>query len=175
MKAGGSCRRDNFWNAATRPRASLMCATKLCPNAVLRSCSAWDAYKTIYGSEVHPQFVAEFLLLNDNFPRSLRFCIGELNRAVRQISGAAEGYFRNDTDKLAGRLLAELQFSTIDEIFERGLHQYLDEAQIKLNNIGAALFNAYIFQPFQNPDGEHMVQQEEQQQQTSIRNLFPAK
>ena len=133
--------------------------------AVLRSCSAWDAYKTIHGSEVHPRLVAEFLLLNDTFPRSVRFCVGELNRAVRQISGAAEGYFRNDTDKLTGRLLAELQFSTIDEIFERGLHQYLDDVQIKLNNIGAALFNTYIFQPFQNPDGEHMVQQEEQQQQ----------
>jgi hypothetical protein len=53
----------------------------------------------------------------------------------------------------------------VDEIFDRGLHQYLDEAQTKLNDIGAALFNAYIFQPFQNPDGEHMVQQEEQQQQ----------
>jgi hypothetical protein len=35
-----------------------------------------------------------------------------------------------------------------------------------LNNIGAALFNAYIYQPFENPDGAHMVQQEEQQQQS---------
>ena len=40
--------------------------------------------------------------------------------------------------------------------------------------IGAALFNAYIFQPFQSPDGEHMVQQEEQQQQIRARNFFPA-
>ena len=140
--------------------------------AVLRSCSAWDAYKSIYGADVHPRSVAEFLLLNDNFPRSLRFCVGELNYAVRQISGAAEGYFRNDTDKLTGRFLAELQFSTIDEIFDRGLHQYLDDAQIKLNNIGAALFNTYIFQPFQSPDGEHMVQQEEQQQQDRLQTIY---
>ena len=134
-------------------------------SAVLRSCSAWDAYKTIYGADVHPRLVAEFLLLNDNFPRSVRFCVSELNRAVRRISGVAEGHFCNDAEKLTGRFLAELQFSAIDEIFEIGLHKYLDEAQMKLNNIGAALFNAYIFQPFQNPDGEHMVQQEEQQQQ----------
>jgi len=134
--------------------------------AVLRSCSAWDAYKSIYGAEVNPRLGAEFLLLSDNFPRSVRFCVGELNYAVRRISGAAEGYFRNDTDKLAGRFLAELQFSAIDEIFDCGLHQYLDDAQLKLNNIGAALFNAYIYQPFENPGGGHMVQQEEQQQQT---------
>jgi uncharacterized alpha-E superfamily protein len=133
--------------------------------AVLRSCSAWDAYKSIYGADVHPRLVAEFLLLDDNFPRSLRFCVSELNRALRRISGVAEGHFCNDSEKLTGRFLAELQFSGIDEIFDFGLHQYLDDAQTKLNNIGEALFRAYISQPFQNLTDEHMVQQEEQQQQ----------
>ena len=138
-------------------------------SAVLRSCSAWDAYKTIYGADVHPRLVAEFLLLSDDFPRSVRFCAGELNRALRRISGVTEGHFCNDAEKLTGRLLAELQFNTVDEIFNRGLHQQLDEMQRKLNDIGEALFRAYIFQPFQNPGGEHMVQQEEQQQQTCVR------
>lgn len=133
--------------------------------AVLRSCSAWDAYKTIHGADVHPRCVAEFLLLDDNFPRSVRFCVNELNHVLRRISGVAEGRFTNDAEKLTGRFLAELQFSTIDEIFEIGLHRYLDEAQMKLNNIGDALFRAYIFQSFENPDEFHMVQQEEQQQQ----------
>jgi uncharacterized alpha-E superfamily protein len=134
--------------------------------AVLRSCSAWDAYKSIYGTDAHPRQVAEFLLLDDNFPRSVRFCVTGLNRAVRRISGVAEGHFCNDAEKLTGRFLAELQFSSVEEIFEVGLHQYLDEAQSKLNRIGEALFQAYIFQPFQNPDEVHMVQQEEQQQQS---------
>lgn len=134
-------------------------------SAVLRSCSAWDAYKTIYGSDVRPHHVAEFLLLDDNFPRSVRFCVNELNHVLRRISGVAEGRFTNDAEKLTGRFLAELQFSTIGEIFDIGLHRYLDEAQAKLNNIGAALFNAYIFQAFENLDEVHMVQQEEQQQQ----------
>lgn len=134
-------------------------------SAVLRSCSAWDAYKTIYGADVHPHRVAEFLLLSDNFPRSVRFCASELNRAIRRISGVAEGHFCNDAEKLTGRFLAELQFSGIDDIFEIGLHQYLDDAQTKLNNIGDALFRAYIFQSFESPDSAHMVQQEEQQQQ----------
>ena len=67
----------NFWSARTRPRASLMCATRPCPNAacprrvnqtealewsaVLRSCSAWDAYKSIYGADVNPRNVADLL------------------------------------------------------------------------------------------------------------------
>ena len=134
-------------------------------SAVLRSCSAWDAYKTIYGTDVHPRLVGEFLLLSDNFPRSVRFCVTGLNQAIRSISGVADGHFCNDAEKLTGRLVAELQFSSVDEIFDIGLHQYLDDVQVKLNNIGNALFRAYIFQQFENPDQVHLVQQEEQQQQ----------
>ena len=133
--------------------------------AILRSCSAWDAYKTIHGAEVSPRLVAEFLLLNEDFPRSVRFCVSELNKALRKMSGVAEGKFCNDAEKLAGRLVAELQFSTIDEIFDAGLHDYLDRLQSKLNDIGMALFNAYIVQNFNNLEDEIMVQQEEQQQQ----------
>jgi uncharacterized alpha-E superfamily protein len=136
-------------------------------SAVLRSCSAWDAYKTIHGAEVSPRLVAEFLLLNEDFPRSVHFCVGELNNALRKISGVPEGKFCNDAEKLSGRLVAELQFSTIDEIFDAGLHGYLDALQGKLNDIGAALFDAYIFQSFNNLEDEIMVQQEEQQQQAS--------
>ncbi len=134
-------------------------------SAILRSCSAWDAYKSIYGVEVHPRWVAELLLLNEDFPRSVRFCVTELNRALRGISGVPDGRCCNEAERRAGRLVAQLQFSTIDEIFEPGLHDYLDRLQIQLNAIGDALFNAYIFQPFSNLEDEIMVQQEEQQQQ----------
>jgi uncharacterized alpha-E superfamily protein len=136
--------------------------------AIVRSCSAWDAYKSIYGGEVHPRLVAEFLLLNEDFPRSIRFCVDGLNNALRHISGVAEGRFSNDAEKLAGRLLAELQFSTIAEIFDHGLHDHLDQVQAKLNAIGDALFNAYIFHAFQPGDSGELVQQEEQQQQTAL-------
>jgi uncharacterized alpha-E superfamily protein len=135
--------------------------------SVLHSCSAWDAYKSIHGAEVHPRLVAEFLMLSDNFPRSVKFCVERLNRSLRRISGVADGRFCNDSEKLAGRLVAQLQFGTIDEVFQLlGLHQYIDALQIQLIDIGNALFNAYIFQPFQNLEAEILVQQEEQQQQS---------
>jgi uncharacterized alpha-E superfamily protein len=99
--------------------------------------------------------------------------VSELNRALRRISGVAEGHFCNNAEKLTGRFLAELQFSTIDEIFELGLHQYLDDAQLKLNDIGNELFHAYIYQPFTNVNEQHMVQQEEQQQQAGAAQQPP--
>lgn len=134
-------------------------------SAMLRSCSAWDAYKALHGAEVQPALVAEFLLLSEDFPRSVRFCVQQLNSALRRISGVAEGRFSNDAEKLSGRLLAELQFGTPAEIFELGLHHYIDELQAKLNAIGDALFQAYIFQPFQLGTDHELRQQEQQQQQ----------
>lgn len=135
--------------------------------AILRSCSAWDAYKSIYGGEVHPRLVTEFLLLNEGFPRSVLFCVYQLNEALRRISGVAPGRFSNEAEKLAGRLVAELQFSTVEEIFENGLHDYLDTLQLKLNDIGDALFNTYISYAFLAGGECERVQQEEQQQQAS--------
>ena len=129
--------------------------------AVLRSCSAWDSYKSMHGADVQPALVAEFLLLSEDFPRSVRFCVRQMNDALRRISGVAEGRFCNDGEKLAGRLMAELQFSTAADVFDIGLHLFIDQLQVKLNNVGAALFQAYIFQPFNVP--EELQQQQQQQ------------
>lgn len=137
-------------------------------SAVLRSCSAWDAYKALHGAEVQPALVAEFLLLSEDFPRSVRFCVQQLNTALRRISGVADGRFCNDAEKLCGRLHAELQFNTAGEIFARGLHAYIDDLQGRLNAIGDALFQAYIFQPFYQQADDELRQQEEQQQQNGL-------
>lgn len=134
-------------------------------SAVLRSCSAWDAYKVEYGPVVQPADVAEFLLLSNDFPRSVRFCVRELDHALRRISGTARDRFSNDAEKLAGRLVAELRFSAANDIFDIGLHTYIDALQGKLNQIGGALFQAYIFQQFQTLEENQLRQQEEQQQQ----------
>jgi uncharacterized alpha-E superfamily protein len=132
-------------------------------SAVLRSCSAWDAYKAVHGAEVSPKLAAEFLIFSEDFPRSVEFCTRALDVALRAISGVAPGRFSNQAEKLCGRLLAELQFSTIDEVFETGLHQYLDLVQQKLNAIGEAVFQGYISQRFEAFDQE--IQQQQQQQQ----------
>jgi uncharacterized alpha-E superfamily protein len=132
-------------------------------SAILRSCSAWEGYMQIHSSDVNPVNVADFLIFNEDFPRSVEFCAAHLNSALRRISGVPEGRFCNEAEKLAGRLLAELQFSTIDEVFEHGLHDYLDLLQLKFNTIGEAMFRAYIFQPFNSMEDE--IQQQQQQQQ----------
>ncbi|HZO84579.1 MAG TPA: alpha-E domain-containing protein, partial [Verrucomicrobiae bacterium] len=129
--------------------------------AVLRSCSAADAYRQFH-AEVEPRRVAEFLLLSEDFPRSVRFSLTAFDTALRRISGVPQRRFSNAAEKLSGRLLAEIQFSAIDDIFAEGFHDYLDLLQQKFNAIGDAVFAAYIFEPFAAPGGD--LQQQQQQQ-----------
>ncbi|HEX4085088.1 MAG TPA: alpha-E domain-containing protein [Chthoniobacteraceae bacterium] len=130
-------------------------------SAILRSCSAWDAYRHIHGVDVGPRRVSQLLLLSPEFPRSVRFCVAELDSVLRALSGAPPGRFWNDAEKRSGRLLSQLQFTDIGEIFARGLHEYLDSLQLQLNDVGEALFSIYIYHPFH----EGFSDQQQQQQQ----------
>jgi uncharacterized alpha-E superfamily protein len=147
------------------PPISITQADVLEWSAVLRSCSAWDAYKSAYGAEVRPEWAVELLLFSEDFPRSVRFCIERCDGALREISGVAPRRFSNNAEKLSGRLLAELEYGSLDEVLAWGVHDYLDMLQQKFNGVGEALFEAYIFQPFINLEDEILVQQEMQQQQ----------
>jgi uncharacterized alpha-E superfamily protein len=112
--------------------------------AVLRSCSARQAYQKIYVSEVQPAKVSELLLLNEAFPRSVLFCISEVDQALRRISGVSPGRFANQAERLSGRLLSELRYSTIEELVEPGLTRTADLLQTRFNQIGEAIFQTYI-------------------------------
>jgi uncharacterized alpha-E superfamily protein len=127
--------------------ASLMNGGTLQWSAILRSCSSHDAYRKFYVAQVEPDKVVEFLILNELFPRSIRFCVGALDVALRRISGTQEERFTNQAEKLSGRLVAELNYSALEDIKTVGMHTYMDELQIKLNAIGEAIFQTYLFSP----------------------------
>jgi len=134
--------------------------------AVLRSCSAWDAYTSLYGASVEPPRVVDFLLLNEDFPRSLRFCAEELDDALRRVSGTPSRRFANAAEQRSGRFLAELRFATVADLLgEFGLHGYLDRAQASFAAIAEAVYQAYVTQPQLVRDEGPPVEQQMQQQQ----------
>jgi uncharacterized alpha-E superfamily protein len=136
-------------------------------SAILRSCSSHDAYRKFYVAQVEPDKVVEFLILNEFFPRSIRFCAQELNQSLRRISGCKEEHFTNLAEKLAGRLVAELNYSALEDIKTVGMHKYMDELQVKLNGIGEAIFQTYLFSPPLNlpePEPEPQLQTQSQKQ-----------
>jgi uncharacterized alpha-E superfamily protein len=135
-------------------------------SAILRSCSSHDAYRKFYVAEVEPDKVVEFLILNEFFPRSIRYCVQAMNDALRRISGAGDENFTNVAEKLAGRLVAELNFSALEDIKTVGMHRYMDELQIKLNAIGEAIYKTYLFCPPREPLPEPELTEVPAQSQT---------
>jgi len=135
-------------------------------SAILRSCSSHDAYRKFYVAQVEPDKVVEFLILNEFFPRSIRFCAQALNDSLRRISGCKEERFTNQAEKLAGRVVAELNYSALEDIKTVGMHEYMDQLQIKLNAIGEAIFKTYLFSPpLKEPEPEAAPEKGQSQSQ----------
>lgn len=111
--------------------------------SVLRSCSGMEAYLKIKKGDVTPWGVAEFLICHDEFPRSIRFCVDRLDAVLHEIAVAGAGRFRNEPERLSGLLRSQLDYATIDDIFSRGLHEYLDAVQVRLIELDLAFLRTY--------------------------------
>jgi uncharacterized alpha-E superfamily protein len=111
--------------------------------AVLKSCSALEAYRKIYVDQVAPWKVAEFIITHADFPRSIRFSVDSLDSALHRISGSNEANYANEAERLSGRLRSDLDYVTIRDIFEFGLHQYLETIQERLVEVNDAMHASY--------------------------------
>ena len=111
--------------------------------AVLKSCSALEAYRKIYVDQVAPWKVAEFIITHADFPRSIRFSVDSLDSALHRISGSSETQYANEAERLSGRLRSDLDYVTIGDIFEFGLHEYLETIQERLVEVSDAMHASY--------------------------------
>jgi uncharacterized alpha-E superfamily protein len=138
--------------------------------AILRSCGAMGAFRAEH-RELEPRSVLAFLLFSRVFPRSVRYCLEQVDNILHRISGAPRGGFSNEAERKAGRVLAMLNYGSPFEAFDGGLHDYLDDLQTHFNSIGAAIFETYVLMPEANhfPVKAHSSlaawQMEQQQQQ----------
>ncbi len=105
---------------------------------LLNSASALQMYRQVHHVTT-PQSVSQFLLLNRDFPRSILRCVRRADESLHSITGGSPGRFQNESQRLLGRLRAELDFAKIEEIMEQGLHQYVDALQQQLNEVGGAV------------------------------------
>jgi uncharacterized alpha-E superfamily protein len=111
--------------------------------AVLRSASAFEMYRKRHG-RIAPDRIAEFLLLDPDFPRAIRHCLIAARESVHAISGTAHGMFRNSAERLLGELCSELAYTQMDEIIADGLHEYLDRLQTKMNRVSDGIFETFF-------------------------------
>jgi len=110
---------------------------------LLKSCSAFEAYCKAYTAELRPLRVAEFLLLNPEFPHSVRFSVDMVHAALTAIGEMTERKAEQPV-RLAGRLRATLSFSQIDEVMASGASGYVDSVRWQCAQAHTAIQQVYF-------------------------------
>ncbi len=115
--------------------------------SILRSASAIGTYRAEVGGEPEAEGVIDLLMFSTDFPRSVRYCVRQIDANLHAISGTPLGSYGNSAERLAGRLLARLNFGSSAEVLERGLQEYTDDIQNVLNELGQRIFETYVLLP----------------------------
>jgi uncharacterized alpha-E superfamily protein len=110
---------------------------------LLKSCAAFEAYCKTYTAEMRPLRVAEFLLLNPEFPHSVRFSVDMVHASLARIGEMTERKAEQPM-RLAGRLQATLNFSQIDEILASGANAYVDSVRWQCAQAHSAIHQVYF-------------------------------
>jgi len=94
-----------------------------------------------------PDQIIEFMVLDAEFPRAIHHCLIMAELSLRNISGTMRGRFTNRAEKGFGRLLADIDYTTIEDIKAVGLHQFIDDLQTRLNNASEVIFETFFSVP----------------------------
>ena len=109
--------------------------------AILRSVSAFEAYRKVYRDQITPKRVAELLILRPDMPRSLMACLDVVNRLLVEINGSRA----HELLRRCGMLHGQLHFGRIDDIFANGLHEYLSEFLEHIYELGDLINTTYFW------------------------------
>jgi uncharacterized alpha-E superfamily protein len=111
--------------------------------SLLKSVSAYEMYrKTCH--RIHPACIANFLIFDRQFPRSIKYSLYAAEKSLHLISGNQTDTYCNAAEHKLGKLRSELDFMSIEEVIEGGLHQFLDATQDRLNLVSQEINNTFM-------------------------------
>jgi len=110
--------------------------------ALLKSASGYEMYRKRQ-QRISPEGVIQFLVLDREFPRSVQFCLLQAERSLYTITGNTPGTWSNPSERALGKLRSELDFVTVEEVIQIGLHEFLDQTEVSLNDVGDKIFQTF--------------------------------
>lgn len=108
--------------------------------AVLRSLSAFEVYRKVYRDVITPARIADLLILRLDMPRSLHACTKGLVRVLEAIKNGQSA----ETERLAGILHAHIHYARINDIFKRGLHEFLTDFMDRIYELGDGIGRDFL-------------------------------
>lgn len=111
---------------------------------LLRSATAFEAFCKVYTADLTPDRILEFLLLDPEFPHSLRFSIDRLQGSLQAIQLQSGKTRAEELNRIAGRLSASLGFASLDEILVGDVVGYLRGIQRQCQAIHETIYHLYV-------------------------------
>lgn len=108
--------------------------------ALLRSVAAFEIYRKVYRDSITPERVAELLMLRADMPRSLLACMDQVVANLKAVRNDVSA----DTERLAGKIHAQLQFARIDDILEAGLDDTLGKFMKDIFELGNRISRDFL-------------------------------
>ena len=118
--------------------------------SVLRMGCALEPYLRVYTAEMQPRFILQFLTLDEDFPRSIRFCTQQIETHLAAIIRHAGLAGSVGPDRLSGRLRARLQYADIDELEDQGASPFLRIVLDECLAIHRSLYDAFVAYPLED-------------------------
>jgi uncharacterized alpha-E superfamily protein len=140
-------------------------ASSLALMTLLKACGAFEPFRRQGGSQLQAGRVAQYLLLDPLFPRSLLFCLDRCAAALAAAAPGRDGERLDTPVRLLGRLRADLAYLDADEVVGPGLTRFLEDLLRRIHRIGDEVtrtyFNTRVILPA--PRGSRAAQQQQQQ------------
>lgn len=117
--------------------------------SVLRMACALEPYVRAYTADMQPRLLMQFLLFDEEFPRSIRFCAAQVQSHMARLVRSAEVFDGPSPDRIAGRLSSRLDFAEFDEVAEAGASAYLATIVQECARIHEAVYGAFVAYPLE--------------------------
>jgi uncharacterized alpha-E superfamily protein len=111
---------------------------------VLRTCCSIEAYQRKHQADLDPTRLAEFLLLDPESPRNVRYSIKAAREAIAGIAANVHPQQVSAAERILGRLNSNLEYSEPGEIAGEKLKPFLKQIQDCIATASIAIENAYF-------------------------------
>jgi len=111
---------------------------------LLRSATAFEAYCKVYTADLTPDRILEFLMLDAQFPHSLRFAIDAMQCALEGIQRESGKRRADALHRMGGRLQAMLSFTSIDDVMDQDVIAVLRNIQLQCRGIHNIIYELYV-------------------------------
>ena len=115
--------------------------------SALKSVTAFEAYCKVYNPNPQTIWILEFLLFNNEFPRSLRFCIEKTTSSLHILADVNNRSKKSRLYRQIGRLQSQLSYDEVEDIED--LHEYLNNIKHQIYQIHAMIYDTFITYPIE--------------------------